>query len=152
MASNPRTPPRPDRRGPTPSATPAQPNPGPSAAVLEIELTHPIKVGLSGELTTRIVFARPPGLGEVDGWLDETDPVKMAQSLEVLPFRPGWQIHVLSQCAKVSPEQARQISVADMLTIGAALVPFVSGSQATGESAPSSSPGSSAGGRETSES
>lgn len=153
MASTPRTPARPDRRGPTPGASkPASAQPVPSAPppVLEIELSHPIKAGMPTELTTRLVFTRPPGLGELDGWLDESDPIKMAVSLEVLPFRPAWQIHVISQCTLVSLSEAKRIASSDLLRIGQALAPFLEGSLPTGERAPSGSPAASAGGLETS--
>ena len=155
MASNPRTPPRPaGRSGPTPQATapsaPARPAVVPS--VLEVEITHPIKVVGSAETTTTIRFRRPPGLGEIDGWLDETNYVTFARSLEVLPFRPGWIVHVLTQCAGVSEAEAKKVPARDMLTLGVALTPFVSGLPPIGDSAPQDSLDTSAGGPETSES
>ena len=155
MASNPRTPPRPAGRPGTTPQTPAPssaPRPVVVPSVLEVEITHPIKVVGSSETTTTIRFRRPPGLGELDGWLDETNYVTFARSLEVLPFRPGWIVHVLTQCAGVAEAEAKKVPARDMLTIGAALAPFVSGLPSIGESAPPGSLGSSAGGPETSES
>lgn len=155
MASNPRTPPRPvGRPGPTPqaSAPSSPPRPVVVPSVLEIEITHPIEAVGSSEATTTIRFRRPPGLGELDGWLDETNWATFVRSLEVLPFRPGWIVHVLTQCAGVSEAAAKKVPARDMLTIGVALAPFVSGLPSIGESAPPGSLGSSDGGPETSES
>lgn len=153
MASNPRTPPRPPgRSGPTPQAPALKAPPAPATSVLEIELSHPIKVGTQGETSSTLRFVRPPGLGEIDGWLDESSPEAFGRSLEVLPFRPAWQVFVLSQCAGVPTDHGKKISVADLLKIGQALAPFVSGSPSTGEPALSGSASTSAGGRPTSES
>ncbi len=154
MASNPRTPPRPaGRSGPTPQAVTAKAPtpPTPPTSVLEIELSHPIKL-LNGTETTLLRLVRPPGLGEIDGWLDESSWESFDRTLQILPFRPGWIIFVLSQCAAIPTDSAKKISVSDLLKIGAALAPFVSGSLSTGERAPSDSPGASAGGLPTSES
>lgn len=120
---------------PPPSRQPPRPADGdaPGAAVLELELSHPIKVGVSGTLTRTLRFARPPGLGEVEGWLDESSPDAFGASLSMLPFRPAWQVHVLSRCASVSVDEAKKVSVADLARLGEALAPFFAGSRPTGE-------------------
>lgn len=148
MPSSPRTPPR-------PAAAPARPAPRPApglSSVLEFELSTPIKMGIAGELSSTIRFVRPPGIGELDGWLDESDGAALEASLGLLPFRPAWQIHVLTQCAGMTADQAKRIPASDFGRLGFALAPFLTGSRATGAGASSGSLDDSDGGPETSQS
>lgn len=140
MASTPRTPPRPGvtptgapapRSAPTPADPPRQPTG--IETILEFELSRPIKMGAGDELSTTVRFNRAPGLGELAGWLDETNIDTFQASLQVLPFRPAWQQRVLVACCKLSAQQAMLFPAEDMLRFAEALGPFLSGSRSDGE-------------------
>lgn len=157
MASRPNTPP-PPRLAPSPGKTSApasksapvpQVGEGVGADVLTFEMSRAIRCGASSELTKTVRFHRAPGLGELEGWLDESSIEDYQRTLETLPFRPGWQRLVLARCAKWSPSQTADFPLEDVLRFAEALGPFVSGSRETGEAAPSASPNISAGGLAT---
>lgn len=145
MASGPNTPARPAARAmPTPP-----PRPESSAGVLEVELSSPIKMGIANALSSTLRFARPPGLGELDGWLDESTPEAFDGSLMMLPFRPGWQVHVLTRCAGLTVEQAGRVPACDGVLLGRALAGFLSGSRGTGGQPSGSSPSDTGGDQAT---
>ena len=123
--------------------------PVPAASVLEFELSSPVP-GIDGNPVSVVRFTRAPGLGELRGWLDESSFDALCSSLEVLPFRPDWQAHVLSQCAGLPLTSAHRIHIRDHQRLGGALLPFFdSGSRPTGEPESRTSPSATGGGPET---
>ena len=122
--------------------------PVPAASVLEFALSAPVP-GIDGAPVAVVRFTRPPGIGELRGWLDESSVERLAESLDVLPFRPDWQAHVLSQCAGLPLTSAHRIHIADYQRLGGALLPFFDGSRPTGAAESRTSPSATGGGQET---
>ncbi len=97
--------------------------------VLEVRLSRPI-ADVRGDPMQTVRFTRPPGLGELIGWLDESSPDAIADSLEALPYKPRWVCYVLTQCAAVPWASALEIPASDLVALGVALAPFVQGAGA----------------------
>lgn len=135
-------PPPPDYRQPPTPGRPAEAAPQPPASalspVLEVELSRPVP-DVAGQPIYVVRFVRPPGLGELVGFIDESSMDAIGRSLDALPFRPEWLIHVLASCASVPKSSGRLIAASDLLRLGVALVPFVGGGSTGATSAPSPS-------------